>query len=405
MQTTLISFLGNSGKTGEYVRTRYYYKNELQEPVAYIGYLLQSILKPNRFVVLGTTGSRWDHLFESDLNLKEELEEERIALIEAVEKEKVTQKQLNQLAPLLSNVLGLEVILKIVTPALTENEQIELLSLIDSVLDDKPGRLYLDVTHGYRTMPMVSFAAVQFLNAVKPKIKIGNIFYGQLGHETAEREKGIGHIHELTGFLNLNKWNTAFYHSEATGDYSLIAELIPDHKKLAKLISEASFYESIHLFKLAQNKFAAARDELEKTKLAGPAALFKPALLKRTEWVKKADSFSQQKKQAKRSLEMHDYLRAALYGYEAYITMRMLESSEYRYDINNGSRRSKFVEDLRGPESFMSDGEEKQFHFLRLLRNSLAHGEESPRKEIQAVVRNIDDLRTKLRKALNVLLD
>src|SRR5699024_4234768 len=224
MFTTLISFLGNSRQSGDYQRVRYYYQGRLQDSVTYIGYALHKILQPERFVILRTAGSMWDHLFESDLQLDHQREEERLTLMESVEDTKhVTQEQLDRLAPLLSEALGSEVILKIIPPARTEKEQIELLEQIDSVLDDKPGNLYLDVTHGFRSMPMVSFAAVQFLNTVKPEIQVKNIFYGELVHGKNPVE---GYINELSGLLNLNQWNRAFYHSESTGDYSLIAELM-----------------------------------------------------------------------------------------------------------------------------------------------------------------------------------
>lgn len=397
MHTTLISFLGNRKENGDYKRVPYHYQDQVHEPVAYIGYALQKIIRPDRFVILGTTGSMWDHLFESDLQLEGQLEEERLALMESVEDKKaVTQEQLDLLAPLLSKMLDTEVILKIIPPAHTEKEQLELLELIDAVLEDE-GRLYLDVTHGFRSMPLVSFAAVQFLNTVRPKIQVENIFYGQL----AEHE---GYIHELSGLLSLNQWNKAFYHSECTGDYSLIAELLPQDSEIGRLISQASFYESIHLFGRARTAFNKARKILEEQELTGPAALFKPALLERTEWVGEQYAYLRQKSQAFRSLENNDYLRAALYGYEAYLTARMWQSPEYRNDIGDGRRRFAFAEMLRDSGDFESRQQREQFHFLRLLRNALAHGEEATKKEIQSAVHDSQELHSHLENALKTLL-
>lgn len=398
MSTTLISFLGNRKENGEYKRVQYHYKGEANEPVTYIGYALQKILQPDRFVIFGTTGSMWDHLFESDLKLDTQLEEERLALMESVEdKRHVTQEQLDLLAPLLSKILATEVILKIIPPAHTEQEQLELLELIDAVLDEE-GSLYLDVTHGYRSMPLVSFAAVQFLNTVKPKIRVKNIFYGEL----AEQE---GYIRELSGLLNLNQWNKAFYHSECTGDYSLIAELLPEDSEVGQLISQASFYESIHLFGKARGAFNKARKILEDQEFMGPASLFKPALLERTAWVGEQYAYLRQRSQAFRSLENNDYLRAVLYGYEAYLTARMSEHSEYKNDIGDGRRRSAFAELLRQSKNFKSKEKREQYHFLRQLRNALAHGEEAPTKEIQSAVHDSKELHTHLQHALKILLD
>src|SRR5690625_7412436 len=77
MRTTLISLLGNSRQSGDYRRVRYRYQGETLAPVTYIGYALRKVLQPERFVILGTTGSMWDHLFESDLELEGQHEEER----------------------------------------------------------------------------------------------------------------------------------------------------------------------------------------------------------------------------------------------------------------------------------------------------------------------------------------
>jgi len=402
MRTTLISFLGNSRQSGDYRRVRYRYQGETLAPVTYIGYALRKVLQPERFVILGTTGSMWDHLFESDLELEGQHEEERLALMESVEEGTcVTQAQLDKLAPLLSKALGSEVILKIIPPARTEEEQIELLGQIESVLEDGPGKLYLDVTHGYRSMPMVSFAAVQFLNTVKPEIQVENIFYGELGHDG---DPVTGCINELSGLLSLNQWNKAFSHSELTGDYSLIAALIPEDEELAELISDGSFYESIHLTKRARSTFAKARQRLEGKEFTGPAALFKPVLLKRTKWVEEPYASQRQEVQAFQSLENSDYLRAALYGYEAYLTSRMQADPDYRSWVGDDNARTDFAKKLRNSNSFNDAGEKEQFRLLRLLRNAFAHGEQSLRREHQPVVESSKQLNIKLKKALEVLL-
>lgn len=406
MKTTLISFLGNSRASGDYNRVAYSYQGKLCEPVTYIGYALHQLVHPERFLILGTTGSMWDHLFESDLELEQQYEEQRLQLMESVDyKESVTQEQLNELAPLLSKALDTEVILRIIPAARTEAEQLEVLEQINSALDDaEGGSLYLDVTHGFRSMPMVSFAAVQFLNTVKPGIEVKNIFYGEYDHDTKDQEIGTGQIIELSGLLNLGRWNRAFHHSDSTGDYSMVADLLADRPELAQKISEGSFYESVHFFGEARSSFSAARNMLEDETFTGPAALFKPVLLERTSWVNESQLYLRQRAQAMRSLENNDFLRAALYGYEAYLSMKMREDRWYGTQVDNADARQKFTEEFRENGSFKSPEEKQEYHFLRLLRNALAHGEHALRKEIRPVVRDARELRARLRRALNVLL-
>ena len=91
MSQTLISFLGRVPKTENgYRPTTYTFNSEPDEPTAFIGWTLHRRLKPDRLVILGTTGSMWDHLFEKDFVLGEEAENERLLLQEATEKKEVT---------------------------------------------------------------------------------------------------------------------------------------------------------------------------------------------------------------------------------------------------------------------------------------------------------------------------
>ena len=47
--------------------TRYDYGDGSEEPpAAFFGWSLQRRLQPDRLVILGTSGSIWDHLFEGD---------------------------------------------------------------------------------------------------------------------------------------------------------------------------------------------------------------------------------------------------------------------------------------------------------------------------------------------------
>ena len=60
---------------------------------AFLGYPLARWLDVDHLVILGTLGSIWNHLFKVDVSVSG-LEEERLALVEAVDEHRVEQDQL-----------------------------------------------------------------------------------------------------------------------------------------------------------------------------------------------------------------------------------------------------------------------------------------------------------------------
>jgi hypothetical protein len=66
MTHTLVSFLGKVPKErgGQYKTAHYHFEDGYQEPTSFFGLALQHYLKPDRLVILGTTGSMWDVLIE-----------------------------------------------------------------------------------------------------------------------------------------------------------------------------------------------------------------------------------------------------------------------------------------------------------------------------------------------------
>lgn len=168
MANTLITFLGRVPETeGGYRTTQYDFGDgRLSEPVAFLGWPLTERLNPDRLVILGTTGSMWDHLFEVDQDLGHQWKSERLALIEATAHGTVSGQHLTQLEPLLRDRFGLEVKLRLIPYCRNESEQVELLrSLADHV--DAGDKVHIDITHGFRTLPMVSVMAALYLRRVR----------------------------------------------------------------------------------------------------------------------------------------------------------------------------------------------------------------------------------------------
>lgn len=399
MRKILISFLGRSPKTESgYRTTSYIFNNQTLEPAAYAGYVLHKLVKPNKLVILGTAGSMWDHLFEVDLALADEAEDERLELIDSVANQTTTQAQLTSLAPLLANSLGCEVKLVIIP---SETELPAQLEILQTIAENTAGanELALDVTHGFRYLPMLAYAAALYLQTVQPNLNVSHIYYGEFNPDTQQ-----GKIHDLAGLLEINSWNKAILYSEATGNYAELANLI-NNPQVAQQLTQASYLESIHQGAQARGVIRNLRSQLEQEPLTGPGALYQPALLASTEWVNESRLYLRQSAQAWRSLQRKDYLRAALYGFEAYITKQVQQDTNLGTQaVDSYDARREKQDEITADRSFRKTAQGKAFILLRNLRNSLAHGEQNSMKAIQQAMSSAEDLNQALTNCFELLL-
>ncbi|MDB0056968.1 TIGR02221 family CRISPR-associated protein [Akkermansiaceae bacterium] len=84
--------------------------------------------------------------------------------------------------------------------------------------------LHLDITHGFRSQPVLGFIALNFLRVTRG-ITIGGIHYGAW---EARDEHGITPAFDLTPFLTLLDWTAAADQFKATGSADRIAGLLKE---------------------------------------------------------------------------------------------------------------------------------------------------------------------------------
>jgi len=221
MRQTLITFLGRTPKTENGYRTTCYDFGDGNtcQPVAFFGWALNERLNPDRLVILGTSGSMWDHLFEGDHNLGEEEIAKRLNLMELVEKKAVDQETLNALQPLLSKRLGREVRLRLIPDCSTKTEQVQLLEILADEVDQSD-KVDLDITHGFRHLPMLALLAALHLEKVK-SVEISDIWYGSYDPDT-----GKAAVMHLRGLLHIAEWLEALAEYENTAEYDQFAPLV-----------------------------------------------------------------------------------------------------------------------------------------------------------------------------------
>lgn len=106
----------------------------------------------------------------------------------------------------------------------------ELWQLFDCLTRDIPSKceLFLDITHGFRSLPLLGFLALSYLRVTR-RINIGGVYYGAYEARTDDHTTPA---FNLTPFLTLMDWTAAadqFLHS---GDASRIGELMRNTQRL-----------------------------------------------------------------------------------------------------------------------------------------------------------------------------
>ncbi len=376
--TTLITFLGRSPKNeGGYRTTTYQFDDgEQSRPVAFFGWALQERIRPRRLVVLGTAGSMWDHLFEVDFNLGGQAEDERLALADAVDSQQVEQRQLDLMAPLLESALGCQVMLRLIPYCRDTHEQIDLLRILDEEVHDKE-RINLDVTHGFRHLPMLALVSALHLERVK-NARVEHIWYGSYDPDTASAP-----VLDLSGLLRIVDWLEALAIQDHSGDYGVFSGLLEQaglSAEGARQLRQAAYFENILNVGEATGRLKKLLPELDRSgRLAPEAELMRPILRARIDWAAQGKQFEKQLTLAKAALKRGDYLRAVLYAYESVITRLCLEANVSLTDFDGRETLRKNYEIwLKGNPEL-----QREYRLLKDLRNQIAHGSRGSRGEVQ----------------------
>lgn len=396
MSTTLISFLGRTRKDDNgYDKTRYEFNDKtLSTPVAFFGWALIERLRPRRMIILGTSGSMWDYLFEGDINLGSDGSEDLIALMESTDAKKVTQGQLDRLAPLLGSHLHCEVKLILIPYCRNEAEQIELLRLMAEHVTAGE-EVDLDITHGFRHLPMLALLAALHLRIAR-QAKIKGIWYGSYDPDTKRAP-----VLDLSGLLHIADGLQALASFDNNGDYSVFIPLLQKgglSKPALDALHKAAYYENILNVGAATGQLRRARDELDNPRLSLDAQLLLPPIRERLDWLNENRQFEKQTKLARRALDRRDYLRATLYAYEAVIT-RLCQAN--RVPVEDFEQREQVRKQYEGELKAKQGQERENYNLLKNLRNQVAHGTRGSVGDVQRAL--LDE--TVMRQTLNRLLD
>ena len=360
--TTLISFLGKGRYDKDGYRTaKYRFDASFVREVPFFGMALDGYLKPDRLILIGTSGSMWDVFFEREASQNDE---SLLILIEAVESDAVDASMLHGHASRLAERLGHPVDCVLIDYARDEAGQAGLLGQLAANLTEGE-RIAIDVTHSFRHLPMLALIAARYLTRVR-NVCIEDIYYG--AYDMQDETSGDVPVLRLKGMLRMLDWVDALSSYDKDGDYSVFSNLLaadgmPEQR--ARMLESAAFHERVNHLEGARQKLSASLADIGDHE--GPlGSLFRPELEARVAWVRKPGRWQRELALADAYLARRDYLRSTIFLLEGLITREV--------DRRKG-RPDDFEDRAEARKELGQDNQ--RFRSLERLRNALAHGQRS----------------------------
>lgn len=283
----------------------------------------------------------------------------------------------------MSEKLGRPVECLLIPYARDTAEQIEVLQAIAGTV--KTGeKVVLDVTHGFRHLPMLALVAARYLKHVT-SVSIEAIYYG-----AAEMiREGRAPVLRLDGMLRMLDWVEALAGYDVSGDYGVFGPLLAADgmaEDKAKQLQRAAYFERSSNPVKARENLTGAFPALGAH--AGPlAALFRETLKKRIDWFRGQARHEWELALADAYLERCDYLRATIFLYEAFVSRA---TDECGLDQNDYAQRETAWQEAKQSN--------KPARKLEYLRNALTHGIRPDDDEIARLVGDEDRLRQRLQE-------
>ncbi|MCB1934153.1 MAG: TIGR02221 family CRISPR-associated protein, partial [Candidatus Accumulibacter sp.] len=324
--------------------------------VPFFGLALTEYLKPDRLVLVGTASSMWDVFFH-----REGADDEAVLqLMAAVEGEAVKEGLLELPRRQLAERLGVAVDCLLIPYARDAAEQAEILRLLAAVVHSGE-ELYIDVTHGFRHLPMLALVAARYLARVVG-VKVEELYYGALEMTTPDGETPVL---RLGGLLAMLDWVDALASYDKDGDYGVFSPLLAAdgmEKGRADLLARAAYFERTNNPVKAREKLNSVFPSVEAHRGA-LGELFGGTLAKRISWFRGPMRNDWELTLADAYRERGDYLRAATFMYEAFLTGAC---NANRGNPNDFEQRKEAYAIARERTPAVRQ--------LEHLRNALAHG-------------------------------
>jgi outer membrane receptor for ferric coprogen and ferric-rhodotorulic acid len=201
-------------------------------------------------------------------------------------------------------------------------------------------------------------------------------------------DSGFSRVVDLKGLLEIASWMQALVTFDKDGDYGVFADLLD-----APVLNEAAFFERTTNPIKAREKLRGARTQLENMPAEDPIwDYFRPRMLTGFRWIDHSHRHEWEATLARRYLQKRDYLRSVLYALESCISRRV--------DEQKGDH--KHFDDRKNAHEALMENE--HYRQLNNLRNAMAHGAQSTRRDMAKALQSEQRLQDTLRHLYDKLL-
>lgn len=217
MAYTLISSVGTGMYKDGYRETVYSFPSgEKVKTHIFLNALLENKYRDiSKIILVGTVTSGWDMLIdvEDELWLK---------VCEAKENNAINQDIISKIETYLSNKLNISTIIKCHTDKIENDTSEEIFKLYSSIIPEiADENILFDITHGFRSMPILLYQALQFSISHNPKIQNVELVYGEYIESKKE-----SYVRDLSNYWKYSQISDALNVFREKLDGFKLAELI-----------------------------------------------------------------------------------------------------------------------------------------------------------------------------------
>jgi len=236
MANILISSLGTGDRNKGYHFAKYEYQSEVKETKV-VAKALTEFLKIDKLYLVGTQGSYWDNCYANFGGADEAYE---LWLYEQISNKKLILDDLNVLCQSIDDFTRVEGTKCFLIEYGKNDDELwrnfeQYLNILEHIEDDDV--LYIDITHSFRSLALMSFLMVQFGQVIKNKrFKVGGIYYGMF--EYSHDNEGITPIVDLKIFYDLLEWIKAIDAFKNYARADLIEKLLLDDEEIHQVTKD-----------------------------------------------------------------------------------------------------------------------------------------------------------------------
>ncbi|MBQ3657924.1 MAG: TIGR02221 family CRISPR-associated protein [Bacteroidales bacterium] len=245
MARVLISFLGTGKmKDGDNAKGEYEFANYQIDKKPYkAAFIADALIKAysiNKVILIGTVKSMWDEVYanfasddlDSDIweklqKIRQSVSHESELVLKGIDNE--TGVEIEVPKEVIENVLpGNDSKIVFIKYGLDDAEVDDNISKILGIEDflNENDEIYFDITHGFRSLPMVLMNCIIYLqNVSNKKLSIQKITYGNLD---VSSELGYAPVIDLRKLINLSDWINGAYAFKEFGKGYQIAKLLDE---------------------------------------------------------------------------------------------------------------------------------------------------------------------------------